>query len=145
MYGDVICTCGHMPEKHDEEGHCQQCGCEMFHLKKQKITIIEMLNWPDMRFLNDLEIHRCDHCLKRLACNTVTKARKAKSGQLIAGLVIEGVGREGLVDNPVLRCREFKPVSTEKKRTRRGKTESLPLWSAFEFESREHYQLRTAR
>jgi len=145
MYGEIICKCGHMPEEHTEEGYCQQCECEIFRLKEQKITILEMVKWEDRRFLNDIEISQCKRCLRWLACNIIVKAQEAKPGQLIAGLLIEGVGREGLIDNPVLRCREFKPLPERKTRGRRKETENLSLWSAFEFESREHYRLRTAK
>lgn len=94
---------------------CDFCGCEFNGAKidcpncnllpadvihsESAGTIRAMVTDVSGQYVRELDRKRCSTCLRRLSCQLVSAARKAKPGQLIAGLVVEGRN---------LRCRQFK-------------------------------------
>jgi hypothetical protein len=62
-------------------------------------SILDLVTDASGQYVRDLDRRRCSTCLRRLSCQLVSNARKAKPGQLIAGLVVEERN---------LRCRQYK-------------------------------------
>ena len=62
-------------------------------------SILELVKDISGQYVRELDRARCSTCLLRLSCQLVSLARKAKPGQLIAGLIIE---------KRALGCRQYK-------------------------------------
>jgi hypothetical protein len=136
-----------MSEK-TEVAKCEVCGCEYAaktdcptcaNLEQQAVekieqaeglmaglcgynthgrSILDLVTDPSGRYVRELDQARCSTCLRRLSCQLVSQARKAKPGMLIAGIVIEG--RD-------LRCRQYKYAGGNRRpATRRAAQHETP-------------------
>jgi hypothetical protein len=94
----MICEEGH-EYNGDVFKNCPTCLSGWLDMPDKERTILDLVHDLSGYYVRDLDQSRCSVCLRRLTCQLISQARRAKHGQLIAGLVIE---------QRRLRCRQYK-------------------------------------